>query len=159
MPAAVKKISLGKKISDFKVLNSQGAEVTAQDFLGKKTVLYFYPKDSTPGCTTEGQQFAEFYPKFKKLKVQVFGVSRDSVKSHDKFKCKYEFPFELLSDSEEILCQIFAVIKEKNMYGKKVMGIERSTFILNEKAELIQEFRGIKADGHAAEILEVCQNL
>ncbi len=102
----------------------------------------------------EGQQFTELYPKFKKRKIQIFGISRDSVKSHDKFKCKYEFPFELLSDKDEVLCKFFDVIKEKNMYGKKVLGIERSTFILDEDGKLTHEFRGIKADGHAQAMLE-----
>lgn len=148
-----------KQISNFSVLNSEDRQVTREDFIGKKTILYFYPKDSTPGCTLEGQQFSELFPSFKKMKYQIFGVSRDSVKSHQKFKCKYEFPFELLSDSEEELCQIFSVIKEKNMYGKKVLGIERSTFVLNEKAEVVLELRGIKADGHAASLLEQLKEL
>lgn len=154
MAGKIKKAKVGDKISDFSVMNSQGEEVTLESLLGQKTILYFYPKDDTPGCTLEGQQFTALYPKFKKRKIQIFGISRDSVKSHDKFKCKYEFPFELLSDKDEVLCKFFDVIKEKNMYGKKVLGIERSTFILDEDGKLTHEFRGIKADGHAQAMLE-----
>lgn len=153
MAKKIKPIKLHEKMSEFSVLNSKSEEVSLKDFLGKKTVLYFYPKDDTPGCTLEGQQFTQLHNKFKKKNAQIFGVSRDSVKSHDKFICKYDFTIELLSDPDEVLCKIFDVIHEKNMYGKKVLGIVRSTFILNEKAELTHEFRGIKADGHAEEIL------
>lgn len=153
MAKKIKPLKLNEKMPEFSVLNSKGNEVSLKDFLGKTTVLYFYPKDDTPGCTLEGQQFTKLHSKFKKKNAQIFGVSRDSVKSHDKFICKYDFSIELLSDPDEVLCKIFDVIHEKNMYGKKVLGIVRSTFILNEKVELINEFRGIKADGHAEEIL------
>lgn len=122
-------------------------------------VLYFYPKDNTPGCTLEGQEFDRLYPEFKKHNVEVFGVSRDSVKSHDNFKCKFNFKFELLSDADEKLCKLFDVIKEKNMYGKKVLGIERSTFVINEAGCLVGEFRKIKAPGHAQAMLDFVRGL
>lgn len=124
------------------------------DYAGKKVVLYFYPKDDTPGCTLEGQQFTQLAPQFQQQNTVIFGVSRDSVKSHDKFKCKYGFGFELLSDEKEVLCQMFDVIKEKNMYGKKVMGIERSTFVIGEDGKLLKEYRKVQADGHAAQVLQ-----
>lgn len=146
------KAIVGKKLPAFKVKSSSGEDFGLNNLKGKKTVLYFYPKDSTPGCTTESIEFNELLPKFKKMGVQIVGVSRDSLSSHDKFICKYDLQFELLSDSDEVLCQIFDVIKEKNMYGKKVMGIERSTFVIDEDAKLVSEFRKIKAAGHAQEI-------
>lgn len=117
-------------------------------------VLYFYPKDDTPGCTLEGQQFTQLHSEFEKANTLIFGISRDSVKSHDKFKCKYNFGFELLSDEKEEACQLFDVIKEKNMYGKKVMGIERSTFVIDGNGNLVKEYRKVSADGHAAQVLE-----
>jgi peroxiredoxin Q/BCP len=121
-------------------------------------ILYFYPKDSTPGCTVEGQEFAKLYPQFKKMKYEIFGISRDSLKSHEKFKEKFQFPFELLSDEQELACKLFDVIKEKNMYGKKMIGIQRSTFLIkNGKIEF--EWRGLKAQGHAAEVLEKLKNV
>jgi peroxiredoxin Q/BCP len=122
-------------------------------------VLYFYPKDSTPGCTTQGIEFNELLSQFKKQNTEVYGISRDSLKSHDKFICKYDFKFHLLSDDDEAVCQLFDVIKEKNMYGKKVMGIERSTFIIGEDQKLIAEFRKVKAAGHAHEILKFIKEL
>ena len=120
---------------------------------GKKVVVYFYPKDNTPGCTTEGIDFARLHPEFVAADAVVFGVSRDSVKSHDGFKCKFEFPFELISDAEEKLCEAFGVIKLKNMYGKQVRGIERSTFVFDAAGKLAREWRGVKVDGHAQEVL------
>ncbi len=152
-------VKLGKKIPAFKVASSSGEEFSLANLKGKKTVLYFYPKDSTPGCTTESNEFNDLLPKFKKLNTQIVGVSRDSLKSHEKFICKYDFGFELLSDSDEVLCGIFDVIKEKNMYGKMVMGIERSTFIIDEDAKLVAEFRKIKAAGHAQEMYDFIRNL
>lgn len=156
MPA---KIALGKKVPNFKIPSSNGEEFNLSDFKGKKIVLYFYPKDSTPGCTTEGIEFNEMLSQFKKQNAEVFGISRDSLKSHDKFICKYDFKFHLLSDEEEEVCKLFDVIKEKNMYGKKVMGIERSTFIIDEDQKLVGEFRKIKAQGHAAEMLQFLKGL
>ncbi|MGZ3805490.1 MAG: peroxiredoxin [Pseudobdellovibrionaceae bacterium] len=125
---------------------------------GKKVILYFYPKDNTPGCTLEGQEFNQLYSQFQKAQVEVFGVSRDSVKSHENFRCKFGFKFDLLSDPDEELCKYFDVIKEKNMYGKKVLGIERSTFILDGEGNLLAEFRKVKAQGHAQEILDYVQS-
>ena len=124
-----------------------------KNYLGKLIVLYFYPRDSTPGCTNEGIDFTNLYQDFKKKNVEIFGISRDSIKSHEKFKEKYNFPFELLSDSEEIACSLFDVIKMKNMYGKQVQGIERSTFLIDSKGMLIKEWRGLKVPGHAEEVL------
>ena len=151
--------TLGKKVSDFKIASSNGETFKLSDKKGKKVLLYFYPKDSTPGCTTEGIEFNELLPKFKKLNCEIYGISRDSLKSHDKFICKYDFKFELLSDEDEVACKVFDVIKEKNMYGKKVMGIERSTFILDEDQKLVGEFRKIKAQGHAQEMLDFVKSL
>jgi peroxiredoxin Q/BCP len=143
-----------KKIKDFSVLSSNGEKFKLSDYKGKNIVLYFYPKDATPGCTLEGHEFTKLLPKFKKLNTEVFGVSRDSVKSHQKFIEKECYKFELLSDEDEKLCQQFDVIKEKNMYGKKVMGIERSTFLINSAGELVYEWRKVKAEGHAQEVLD-----
>jgi len=120
---------------------------------GKNVVLYFYPKDSTPGCTTEGQDFAANYAKFKRHNTVVLGISRDSVASHEKFRAKYNFPFDLLSDADEKACTIFDVIKEKNMYGRKVMGIERSTFLIDVKGKLVREWRKVKVKGHVDDVL------
>ena len=152
-------IALDKKVLPFKIFSSSGKMVSLSELKGKKIVLYFYPKDNTPGCTTESIEFNQLLPQFKKENCAVFGISRDSLKSHEKFIAKYELKFELLSDENEELCQIFDVIKEKNMYGKKVMGIERSTFVIDEDQKLIGEFRKIKAAGHAAEILNFIKNL
>lgn len=156
MPA---KVSMGKKVPAFSIASSSGETFSLTANKGKKIVLYFYPKDSTPGCTTESIEFNELLPQFKKLNAIVVGVSRDSLKSHDKFICKYDFKFELLSDEDEELCNLFDVIKEKNMYGKKVMGIERSTFVIDEDQKLVGEFRKIKAQGHAQEMLKFVKSL
>lgn len=153
------KVELNKKVPAFKIPSSSGETLSSSALKGKKVVLYFYPKDSTPGCTTEGIEFNELLPQFKKQNAVVYGVSRDSLKSHDKFICKYDFKFELLSDEDESLCDLFDVIKEKNMYGKKVMGIERSTFVIDEDQKLVGEFRKIKAQGHAAEMLKFIKGL
>ena len=123
------------------------------NFLGKLVILYFYPRDSTPGCTNEGIDFTNLYQDFKNKNVEIFGISRDTIKSHEKFKEKYNFPFELLSDSEEIACELFDVIKMKNMYGKQVQGIERSTFLIDTQGKLVNEWRGLKVPGHAEEVL------
>jgi peroxiredoxin Q/BCP len=143
-------------IPAFSVKSTQGT-VTENHLRGKKTVLYFYPKDNTPGCTLEGQDFTRLKKAFANIGAQIFGVSRDSVKSHMGFKEKQCFTFDLLSDSEEILCGIFDVIKEKNMYGKKVWGVERSTFVIDEKGQLLKEYRGVKAQGHAEQVLKDLQ--
>lgn len=125
----------------------------------KTTVLYFYPKDSTPGCTTEAQQFRDLYPEFQAAGCEIYGISRDSVKSHQNFKAKQQLPFDLLSDSEEKACTLFGVIKMKNMYGKQVRGIERSTFVLGANGTLLREWRGIKVPGHAQEVLAFVKTL
>lgn len=150
---------IGKKVPNFELLNSQKETITNKNFQGKKIVLYFYPKDSTPGCTLEGQQFARMHREFVKLNCEIYGVSKDSVESHDKFKCKYNFPFDLLSDESGVLCEAFDVIKEKNMYGKKFMGIERSTFIIDESGKVVGEYRKISLAGHAEFILEEVKSL
>lgn len=152
-------VSLGKKVPSFKAEATGEQVIKLADLKGKKTVLYFYPKDSTPGCTREGQDFRDQYAKFKRNKIQVLGISRDSLRSHENFKAKQGFPFELLSDADETLCQLFDVIKEKNMYGKKVMGIERSTFLIDDKGVLRQEWRKVKVPGHVDEVLAAAKAL
>ena len=149
----------GKKTPAFKLPATGDQELGPADFKGRKLVLYFYPKDDTPGCTTEGQGFRDHYDAFRKAGAEIVGVSRDSVGKHEKFKAKYEFPFELISDADEELCGIFEVLKEKNMYGRKVMGIERSTFLIDEKGVLRQEWRKVKVPGHVEEVLEAVQAL
>lgn len=129
------------------------------DYLGKTLVIYFYPKDSTPGCTTQGVQFRDAYAEFLARNAVIVGISRDSLKSHEKFKSKFSFPFALLSDADETACNLFGVIKTKNMYGKQVRGIERSTFVIDKTGKLIREWRSIKADGHAQEVLSYIQTL
>jgi peroxiredoxin Q/BCP len=129
------------------------------DARGRTVVFYFYPKDNTPGCTTEGQQFRDLHPEFQKLGCNVYGISRDSLKSHESFRTKMSFPFDLLSDTDEIACKLFDVIKMKNMYGKKVRGIERSTFVIDGQGILRKEWRGVKAPGHAEEVLGFVRTL
>jgi peroxiredoxin Q/BCP len=148
-------INLKNKVPDFELEGTNSLSFTLSNFIGKYIIIYFYPKDLTPGCTNEGIDFKDNINKFKKLNVEVFGVSRDTIKSHENFKSKYNFPFELLSDPEEIACNLFGVIKMKNMYGKKVRGIERSTFLLSPEGTLINEWRGVKVNGHIEEILKV----
>ncbi|MBL1292743.1 MAG: thioredoxin-dependent thiol peroxidase [Thiotrichales bacterium] len=150
---------IGKAAPKFTAEATSEQTITLNDLKGQNVILYFYPKDSTPGCTTEGQNFRDSIKKFEKLNTVIFGVSRDSIKSHEKFKEKQCFPFELLSDPEEELCNKFDVIKEKNMYGKKYMGIERSTFLIDDKGVLRQEWRKVKVPGHVDEILEAVKAL
>ena len=140
-------------MTNFSLPGTGGTEFSLSNFLGKTVVLYFYPRDSTPGCTNEGIDFTNLYGDFQKKNVEIFGISRDSINSHEKFKKKYSFPFELLSDSEEVACALFDVIKMKNMYGKQVQGIERSTFLIDPEGILIKEWRGLKVPGHADEVL------
>jgi peroxiredoxin Q/BCP len=128
------------------------------DLQGKNVVLYFYPKDSTPGCTTESQDFRDNYEAFQALNTEIFGLSRDSLTSHEKFKAKQEMPFELISDPDESICNLFDVMKEKSMFGKKYMGIERSTFIINKKGVLIFELRKVKVKNHVRDVLAFLQN-
>lgn len=146
-------------IPDFEVAASGNQRFASAAFKGHPYIVYFYPKDDTPGCTLEGSQFRDLHAEFKKLGYMVFGVSRDSVASHDKFKAKMNLPFDLLSDKDEVMCKLFDVIKEKNMYGKKVFGIERSTFIMGRNGEIVREWRGVKVDGHAAEVLAAVKSL
>lgn len=126
---------------------------------GKKLVVYFYPKDSTPGCTTEGLDFASLHPEFLATGAVVFGVSRDSVKSHENFRCKQSFPFDLISDPDEQLCEAFGVMKLKNMYGKQVRGVERSTFVFDAEGRLVREWRGVKVKDHAQEVLDFVKGI
>jgi len=128
-------------------------------FRGKKLVLFFYPKDNTPGCTTESLQFRELYPIFQQAGTEIIGISRDSIRSHDGFKSKLDLPFELISDADETVCTMFDVIVMKSMYGKKVRGIERSTFIIDAAGQIVKEWRGVKVPGHVDEVLEFVQNL
>ena len=152
------KVKIGKKIPSFSMILDDGSELKSKDFNGKNIVKYFYPKDSTPGCTKEGEDFRDLHEEFIKSNAQIYGVSRDSVASHQKFKAKYKFPFHLISDEDESLCKIFDVIKEKNMYGRKYMGIERSTFLINDKGQLLNEWRKVKVKGHAQEVLDTLRN-
>ena len=144
---------------DFELPSTGGKTFKLSEHLGKTIVIYFYPKDSTPGCTTQGQQFRDNYADFATANTEIFGISRDSIKSHENFKAKFEFPFNLLADTEELACQLFGVIKMKKMYGKEVSGIERSTFIINTEGALIREWRGVKVDGHIPEVLAFVRSL
>ncbi len=148
-----------KKVPDFTAAATGGAPFRLSDHKGKAVVLYFYPKDNTPGCTAEGADFRDLHKQFVKAGAVVAGVSRDSLKSHEGFKAKMDFPFELLSDPDETLCAQFDVIKMKNMYGKKVRGIERSTFLIAPDGTLAKEWRGVKVAGHAEEVLAAVKAL
>ncbi len=149
---------LNRVVADFKA-ESTGGEVRLRDLRGQNVVLYFYPKDATPGCTQEGQDFRDLYAKFKRQKTTIFGVSRDSLSSHEKFKAKQEFPFELISDPDEVLCRKFDVIREKSLYGRKFMGVERSTFLIDADGKLRREWRKVKVQGHADEVLDAAREL
>lgn len=133
--------------------------IALEDLRGRNVVLYFYPKDNTPGCTQEGQDFRDLYPEFQKLDTEILGISRDSVRSHENFSRKYQFPFPLLSDGEETVCHQFGVIKEKKMYGKTHMGVERSTFLIDKEGVLRQAWRGVKVKGHAQTVLDAVREL
>ena len=148
----------GQKIVDFTAAGT-GGEFRLSAQKGRPVILYFYPKDNTPGCTVEGAQFRDLHKQFAKLGAVVVGISRDSLKSHEKFKTKMAFPFELLSDADETLCGRFGVIKMKNMYGKKVRGIERSTFLIGPDGKLVREWRGVKIPGHVEEVLDAVKAL
>lgn len=151
--------AVGLDVPDFSLPSTGGTTFRLAEHAGRPLVLYFYPKDNTPGCTTEAGQFRDLHAEYAKLGCAVFGISRDSIKSHEGFKAKLGLPFELLSDTDETACRLFDVIKTKNMYGKQVLGIERSTFIVDAKGVLRREWRGLKADGHAAEVLEAVRGL
>ena len=150
---------LNQPIPDFELPSTGGKSCKPSDYRGKTLVIYFYPKDSTPGCTTQGQQFRDAYADFQAAHAEIFGISRDSLKSHESFKAKFSFPFELLSDADERACGIFDVIKQKNMYGKQVRGIERSTFVIDADGVVVREWRKVKVDGHVAEVLNFVQSL
>lgn len=152
-------VALGKKVPAFSRPSTAGGAWRLSDAAGKKLVLYFYPKDNTTGCTLEGQAFGELTAQFKKAGAIVVGVSADSLVSHEKFKKKMAFPFELLADEDKSLCELFGVWKEKSMYGRKFMGIERSTFLIDEKGVLRGEWRKVKVPGHAATVLEATKSL
>ena len=141
-------------VPDFELPATGNQRFRFSAFHGHPFVLYFYPRDDTPGCTTEGTDFRDLYPEFTRRKVAVFGVSRDDLKSHERFKAKFSFPFELLSDPDEKACGIFGVMKMKNMYGRQVRGIERSTFVIDREGRIAREWRGVKVPGHALEVLE-----
>ena len=147
-----------RKVDDFSAA-STGGTFTLSEHKGHPVVLYFYPKDNTPGCTMEGAQFRDLHKKFEKLGAVVVGVSRDSLKSHENFKAKMKFPFELIADADEKLCKRFGVIKMKNMYGRQVRGIERSTFVIDGKGTLAREWRGVKVPGHAESVLTAVKTL
>jgi peroxiredoxin Q/BCP len=152
-------VTLGQPVPAFELPATGDKTLALSDFSGKKLLLYFYPKDNTPGCTQEGQAFRDHIDQFDHLNTVILGVSRDSVKVHEGFKCKQNFPFDLLSDQDEQLCQLFDVIKMKNMYGKQVRGIERSTFLINEKGFLIKEWRKVQVKTHIDEVLKYLQTL
>ena len=146
-------------ITDFELPSTGDAPFKLSEHRGKFVVVFFYPKDNTPGCTLEGQEFRDLHADFTKANTLVVGVSRDSLKSHEGFKAKFGFPFELLSDSDETVCELFKVMKLKNMYGKQVRGVERSTFVFGVNGELVKSWRGLRAPGHAAEVLGFVQGL
>ncbi len=152
-------VSVGARVPDFALPQTGGGTMRLREHIGGKLVLYFYPRDNTPGCTLEGQQFAALHPRFKRAGVTVFGISRDSLASHEKFREKMGYPFALLSDEDEQVCKLFDVIREKNMYGRKVLGVERSTFLIDTKGVLRQEWRKVKVEGHAQQVLETAQAL
>jgi len=151
--------TLNRVVKDFKCEATGDKTIQLKALRGKKVVLYFYPKDSTPGCTTEGQDFRDLHSKFKRQNAVVLGVSRDSLASHEKFRDKQEFPFDLISDPDEKLCKAFDVIKEKSLYGRKFMGIVRSTFLIDKAGKLRREWRNVKVAGHADEVLEAVKAL
>ncbi len=153
------KVSVGKKVPDFSLPATGEQDIALSDFRGKNVVVYFYPKDSTSGCTTEGQDFRDRINTFRRRNTVILGISRDSIKSHENFKAKQDFPFELLSDADETACRLFDVIREKNMYGRKVMGIERSTFLIDGKGTLKREWRKVKVAGHVDEVLDAVKEL
>jgi peroxiredoxin Q/BCP len=155
----MKKVAVGKPVPDIEIRATDDQKFRLSDLQGKNVVLYFYPKDNTPGCTTEGQDFRDHYEEFRKLKTEIFGVSRDSLKSHEGFKDKQCFPFDLIADEDEKLCRLFDVIREKTLYGRKYLGIERSTFIIDSAGLLRQEYRGVKVNGHVTTVLSDVKQL
>ena len=152
-------VSLDQPVADFNAAATSGQQVSLSALKGQQVVIYFYPKDSTPGCTTEGQDFRDQHAAFQAANTVVFGVSRDGMKSHENFKCKQAFPFELISDKDEALCQLFDVIKLKKLYGKEYRGIDRSTFLIDANGVLRGEWRAVKVPGHAASVLAAAEAL
>ena len=152
-------VELDKPVADFQAPATSGQQVQLSALKGRQVVLYFYPKDNTPGCTTQGQGFRDKIEAFAKANTVIFGVSRDGLKSHENFKAKQCFPFELISDKDEALCQLFDVIKLKKLYGKEYMGVDRSTFLIDAKGVLRREWRGVKVPGHVDEVLAAAQEL
>lgn len=152
-------MKVGEKITFFECEATNNHQLSSENFAGKWLILYFYPKDSTPGCTLEGQDFRDAYAEIQSLNAEVLGISRDSLKSHENFKCKQQFPFELISDKDEKLCQLFDVIKMKNNYGKQSPGIERSTFLVDPNGILRKEWRKVSVKGHVAEVIEVLKQM
>ena len=149
----------GKKCPKFSAEATSEQVISNQTYKDKNVVIYFYPKDSTPGCTTEGQEFRDNYKKFKKYNTEILGVSRESIKSHENFESKQNFPFELLSDPDEKVCNAFDVMKMKSMYGRQYMGVDRSTFIVNDQGKIIKEWRSVKVKRHVQEVLETVEKL
>lgn len=156
---AVSGVEVGAPLPEFDLPATGDQRVSPARLLGARVVLYFYPKDNTPGCTTEGQNFRDAMAQFEALGARIYGISRDSVKSHEGFRSKQCFPFDLISDEDGSLCRLFDVLKEKNMYGKKVLGIERSTFLVDERGVLRREWRKVKVDGHVEEVLAAVRAL
>ncbi len=152
-------IEVGDKVPDIKLPATGGKDIALRSFKGSKLVVYFYPKDNTPGCTQEGQDFRDLYKDFQKAGVEIVGVSKDSLRSHENFSAKFNFPFPLLADTEGLMCDAFGAIVEKSMYGKKYMGIDRCTWLFDAKGVLKQSWRSVKVKGHAAEVLEAAQAL
>ena len=152
-------VSIDQPVADFEAPATGGQTISLASLKGKQVVIYFYPKDSTPGCTTQGQGFRDQLEAFKAANTEVFGVSRDSLKSHENFKAKQGFTFDLISDKEEALCQLFDVIKLKKLYGKEYLGVDRSTFLIDKNGVLRKEWRGVKVPGHVAAVLEAAQAL
>ena len=152
-------VKLNEAIPAFSAEATSGQQVTNESLKGQNSVIYFYPKDNTPGCTTEGQDFRDAIEAFKEVNTVIYGVSKDSLRTHENFKTKQSFPFELISDPDEELCKLFDVIKLKKLYGKEYLGIERSTFLIDSQGVLVKEWRGVKVKGHVAEVLAAAQTL
>jgi peroxiredoxin Q/BCP len=152
-------IVLNETVPNFEAKATSETEVKLSELKGKNVILYFYPRDNTPGCTQEGQDFRDHYAEFEALNTVIFGISRDSLRTHENFKAKHEFPFELISDDDEQLCKLFDVIKLKNMYGKKSFGVERSTFLIDKNGLLVSEWRKVKVKAHIEEVLDTLQKM
>lgn len=151
-------VEIDKPVPDFAVQATSSKDIVLSRLKGWKVVLYFYPKDNTPGCTTEGLDFRDYYDEFKKTKTLIFGVSKDTLKSHEQFKSQYQFPFELISDTDAYLCRMFEVIQPLNMYGKQIQGVERSTFLIDSNGILRREWRKVRVNGHVEEVLEAAES-